>query len=432
MPGPIATLVLLRRPLDLLAALATEGELAELRIGPVRALVVCDPELTQQLLRDDRTFDKGGIIFDQIREAVGNGLATCPHADHRRRRRLVQPALHRSRLPEYASIISDEFDRLTAGWAEGERLDVVAEMTASITNTLAAAMFAGRLEKERLDHMRADTRTVMAAIARRAFLPRAINRLPIPANRRFDRANARLRGELAALVAAGRYDDHDHDDLLSALLRPPPGEDAALTDTELTDELVTFFMGGVDTTGNTLAWSLHLLASRPEAQQRLHDEVDSVLGGRAAHHADLPALPWTHAVIKETLRLYPPGWLLTRTTTADSVLGKHHIPAGTTIAYSPYLLHHRADLYPDPDTFDPERSHTRGAYIPFGGGARKCPGEDFALTQAVIALATITARWQLLPDPAAHVRPYPNLALTPHGLYLYASRRSHGSNTFTQ
>lgn len=431
MPGLIGTLALLRHPLDLLTALAAEGDLVELQIGPVRALVVCDPELTWQLLRDDRTFDKGGMIFDQIRGVVGNGLATCPHADHRRRRRLVQPALNRSRLPEYASIISDEFDRLTAGWAEGERLDVVQEMTTSITNTLAAAMFAGRLEGERLDQMRADTRTVMAAVARRAFTPTAINRLPTPANRRFDRANARLRGELAALVAAGRSDGRDHGDLLSALLRPPPGEDAALTDTELTDELVTFFMGGVDTTGNALAWSLHLLAGRPEAEQRLHDEVDSVLGGRAARYADLPALPWTRAVINEALRLYPTGWFLTRITTADAVLGEHHIPAGSTIAYSPYLLHHRDDLYPDPDTFDPERSHTRGTYIPFGGGARKCPGEDFALTQAVIALATITTRWRLLPDPAANVRPFPNLALTPRGLYLYANRRSHGSNTRT-
>jgi cytochrome P450 len=181
----------------------------------------------------------------------------------------------------------------------------------------------------------------------------------------------------------------------------------ALTDTEIRDQVLSFWVAGTETTASLLAWSLHLLGQHPEVARRVHTEVDAVLDGRVARHTDVARLDCTTRVLTETLRLYPPAWVLTRVLTAETTLASKTLPAGTILLYSPYLIQRRGDLYPHPDRFDPDRwlsdhaTHQhRGTFIPFGGGARKCIGESFAMMEATLALATITARWQLNPSPA--------------------------------
>ncbi|MEU4115642.1 cytochrome P450 [Kitasatospora sp. NPDC028055] len=163
-------------------------------------------------------------------------------------------------------------------------------------------------------------------------------------------------------------------------------------------------------------------------QQRLRDEVAAVLNGRPARLADLPALELTGRIITETLRLYPPDSVLSRTTTTDTVLGGHRLTVGTTMIYSPYQLHRRADLYPAPDRFDPDRWRTigkppPGTWVPFGGGARRCIADTFALTQATLTLATVAALWQLHPTPGRRpVRTARQAVLAPHRLFMRLHR----------
>ncbi|HSZ29668.1 MAG TPA: cytochrome P450, partial [Pseudonocardiaceae bacterium] len=226
----------------------------------------------------------------------------------------------------------------------------------------------------------------------------------------------------------------DHGDLLGALLstRDPDGNNQGLSETEILDQVVSFFGAGTEATANTLAWALHLLTQHPDIRARLHTELDTVLAGRPATHADLPRLEFTSRVIRETLRLWPSAWMFTRMVTADTDLGGHHLPAGTIIVYSPYLLHHHPDLYERPDRFDPDRwlpeaaqVIPRHAYIPFGGGARKCIGDTFGFTEATLALATITTRWHLQPLSGQQIRPALAIALVPKGLRLRTiARRS--------
>jgi cytochrome P450 len=409
-------LPMLRDPLRFLRSLPCHGDLVEIRFGPLTALVVCDPELAHQVLLKDHIFDKGGPFFDQAREVAGNGLLTCPYQEHRRQRRLIQPLFHHSRFPAYAQAMVQEITAVTRTWRQGPLLDVPSETMKISTRVTLALILGSTLPPATFTEMTGHLTALTTPIYQRISLRPPLDRLPLPSNRRCT-AIMGLRAMLTRLIQDRRADRTEHADLLSVLLAPPhttgdfPSagpDEPALSDNEIIDQVVTFFVAGAETTANALAWALDLLARHPEVQQHLHTELDALPPG-PARFEDLPALTLTRQVLTETLRLYPPAWLLMRRTTCDSHLGAYPVPAGTTLIYSPYLLHHRPDLYPDPERFDPDRwtnrTPPRHAFIPFGAEARKCIGDIFALTQATLALATITAGWTLHPLTPQPPRP---------------------------
>ncbi|MDT3396402.1 cytochrome P450 [Streptomyces sp. B1866] len=431
------TLGFLRDPLRFLRSLPAFGDMVTIRLGPFDALVVCAPELARQVLVDDRTFDKGGFLFDRSREFLGNGVGTCPHKDHRRQRRLVQPAFHHARLPGYAREMSAQARAVAGAWQPGRTIDVLAETTKISLRTTAATIFSAAPAALR-DSLATDLATLEEGVFRRMLLPPPADAVPTPAKRRYDRARTRSRQTISRIVAEYRADDTDHGDLMSMLLAAqddlaaPGAKEAKLSDSEISDQVMSFVFASTDTLGKALAWALHLLGGHPRVAERLHAEVDAVLTGDAAAFEDLPRLEVTRNIVTETLRLYPPGWLLTRTTTADTELGGRRVPAGTDVVVSPYQIHHRADLYTDPERFDPDRwaperakSIPRGANLTFGTGARKCVGDSFGMTEATLALATIAARWRLEPVPGRRVRAAPYaLALGPKGLYMRTVTRA--------
>jgi len=420
-----------RRPLEFLASLPAHGDLVKIKLGPVPFHVLCDPDLVHQVLLDDRTYDKGGAIFDLVRTVAGNGLATCPHKDHRRQRRLLQPAFHRDRLPAYAKVMSSEITAMLQGWTEGRELDVLTTMNELTASLATRTLFAAELDDATFGELRLCMHNVMTGMMRRMILPWSVlNRLPTPGNRRFHQARKRLREYVAQLTTDYRRAGVDHGDLLSILLAVRDDNGQGLTEAEIHDQVFTFYLGGSETTAPLLSWSLYLLGRNPEIREQLHHEVDAVLAGRIAEFDDIPSLEVTRRVIMETLRLYPPGWLFTRITTKGSELAGHYLPAGSIVVYSPHIVHHRADLFPEPERFEPDRwrnSGTRlpnGVFTPFGSGARKCIGEVFALTEATLALASIVARWQLDPLPGAQARLTPRLSSTPRSLPMSLRRRT--------
>ncbi|WP_036567309.1 cytochrome P450 [Nocardia sp. BMG51109] len=393
---------LMRAPLRFLASLPDHGPLCRIKLGPETLVCVCDPALADDVLRNDRIYDKGGVLFERGREVVGNGLGTCPHARHRRQRRLCQPAFGKDRFPAYATTMTTEIAAtVQTRWTDGQVIDLGAELSAMTFQVAITTMFSESLPPQ-IRSIAADLGTLNAGLFRRTALPPALNRLPTPHNRRFNDALRRVRDCAAAVITQRRTGPaHDHDDLLTALLQARDSDsDSVLTDAELIDQTLTFFMGGGETTAGTLSWALYLLDRHPHIRHQLHHEVDAVLHGRTATQHDLPHLPLARRVITETLRLYPPTWILTRHVTADTTLGHTPIPAGTTIAVSPFIAHRSPQLYDDPAEFRPDRWIHRapkpdGRFIAFGAGARKCIGEDFAWMEATLALATITARWRL-------------------------------------
>ena len=423
----------IRDPLAFLVSLPDRGDLVRVRLGPTSAVVVCSPALVWQVLRNDRIFDRGGFLIDRLREVLGHGVATCPHDTHRRQRRLVQPAMSRSRLPAYARTMIDHTAEVTGSWSDGRVLDVNTEMLTITSRNTLATLLGNALPDTVLHRTVGDLSTCLAAVPRRALTPPLLNRLPTRANRRYRRARARMRHTLSTVIADRRTTGTDHGDLLSALLaaRDPKATDQHLSDTEVLDEVITIFIGGTETTASALAWSLHLLCHHPGIADRMRTEVDTMLAGRPPTYADLPRLELTHRVVTEALRLWPPGWVLTRTVTEDTRLGGHFLPAGSPIVYSPYVIHHRPDVYDQPDLFDPDRwlpdravHIPREAYIPFGDGARRCLGDNFGMIEAVLVLAAITARWRLEPIPGQGVRPALGAILRPHELRMRTVART--------
>ncbi|TDU73564.1 cytochrome P450 [Streptomyces sp. KS 21] len=422
-------LPVLRDPFAFLASLPAFGDLVEIRIGPTRAVVVCDPELTRRVLQDDRTFDKSaGLLYSALREIGGDGLVTCPHDQHRLRRRVIQPAFGRERVVVYASVMNRHVDGVADGWKDRQKLDVVEQMSKIAADATADTLLSG-LRPALTRRTTADLATLLELFPRRVLLPSAWRMLPTADNLRYRAARSRIRQTFGAVIAERRADHRAHDDLLSMLIESRDAErsGSSLNDTDVCDEAVALFFAAVENTSAALAWTFHLLAQHPTVERRLHAEVDSVLSGARPSADHLARLDTVRRVVKEALRLYPPTWLVGRVAVADTELGGHGITKGTNLFYSPYLIHRRADIYDFPESFDPDRWETeRGptpSFIPFGVGPRRCVAEQFALTLTMLAVAAIASRWRLESLPGCQPRRRMGVALQPGGLHMRAVTR---------
>ncbi|MBT2405890.1 MULTISPECIES: cytochrome P450 [unclassified Streptomyces] len=410
-----------RNPLRFLSSLSRHADLVELRIGRNRAFLPCHPELVQQVLVNARVFDTGGPVKEKARPILGNGLITSDWADHRRQRRLVQPAFHPARIATYAQVMHEEVEAQAARWSAGQVVDV-SEVTQALTARITArALFSLDIAPHAVAVIQHSLPVIVRGAYRNAVDPTGLlAKLPTAANREFTQALARLHEVIDGIVEDYRVSEGDRGDLLSALLAaedPESGE--RLSDQEIHDQVMTLLLAGIETTASALTWAFHLLARNPEAESRLHEEVDRVLGSRSPVYADLPELAYTQRVFTETLRLFPPAWLYTRTTTAATELGGRRLQPGDDILISPYVIHRIPELFARPEHFDPDRwlparakEVTRGSYLPFGGGSRKCIGDVFGMTEATLALAAIASRWRLRPVPGTRITPRPQMSLT--------------------
>ncbi|WP_306338451.1 cytochrome P450 [Streptomyces sp. KL118A] len=410
-----------RRPMEFLSSLPAHGDLVELRLGPNRAYLPCHPDLVQQVLLNARVYDTGGPVKEKARPILGNGLITSDWADHRRQRRLVQPAFHTSRLPTYAEVMQDESDAEALAWEAGRAIDVNHTMQALTARVTARALFTTEIAGNAVAEIQHCLPIIVHGAYRQAMDPTGLlAKLPLAANRRFDEALTRMHRLIDQMVEGYRRSDEDRGDLLSALLTAEdPETGGRLNDQEVHDQVMTLLLAGIETTASALAWTFHLLGRNPEVEAALHAEVDEVLEGRPPVYADIPRLDYSRRVFTEALRLYPPAWLYTRTTTEATELGGRPLPPNSDILISPYVLHHNAELFKDPESFDPDRwlperakDVARGYYLPFGAGSRKCIGDVFGMTEATLALATIAGRWRLRPVPGARIRPRPHMSLS--------------------
>jgi cytochrome P450 len=251
---------------------------------------------------------------------------------------------------------------------------------------------------------------------------------PTPGNLRARRAIRVLDAVVYEMIAARRRAGEPSTDLLSMLVYardPETGE--AMNDRQLRDEVMTLFLAGHETTADALAWTFYLLGQHPPAARRLEAEVDAVLDGCPPTLADVPRLSYTLKVFQEAMRLYPPGWVISRTPRQDDTIGGYHIPAGSTVVVSQYVLHRHPDYWDDPSRFDPERFADRGApaYFPFAAGPRVCIGNNFALLEARLALAMVAQRYQVSLVPGRPVEPEPLVTLRPHpGVWVTLQPRS--------
>jgi len=262
---------------------------------------------------------------------------------------------------------------------------------------------------------------------------RLLQKLPIPSLVQFNQARDRLDATVYRIINERRNNAEDRHDLLSMLLlaQDEEGDGQGMTDVQVRDEVMTIFLAGHETTASSLIWTWYLLSQHPEVEEKLHSELVSVLAGRVPTFDDVVRLKYTKMIFTETLRLYPPIWLINRQAIKDCKVDSYAIPAGSLIHMCPFLVHRDPRYYPNPLSFNPERwesmaqdNRPKFAFFPFGGGARFCIGEQFAWMEAVLVIATIAQQWRLHFLPEQPVEPQPLVTLRPkHTIRMRAEKR---------
>lgn len=444
-PGPRRALVggLIapgRDPLRLLTNLArTYGDLSHFRMMGTDAVFVNHPQYIRDVLvTDARRFTKSRGL-EKAKKLLGSGLLTSEGTDHLRSRRLLQPAFHRDRLTAYGATMVECADRARQRWAEGP-IDIAREMARLTLAIVGRTLFSAEVEGEADEIGGALTRVLESFWLTLLPLSDFIELLPIPAVRRSHAARRRLDTLIYRMIAERRASAIDRGDVLSMLLSAtdedsslpstPLGTAPGFTDRQVRDEAMTLVLAGHETTANALMWTWYLLSGSPDVEARLHAEVDRVLNGRLPSTGDIPALWYVERIVTESMRLYPPAWVIGRRAIDAFAIGDYRLPARTVVFMSQWVTHRDARWFPDPDRFLPDRwtpefraGLPKLAYFPFGAGPRQCIGEAFAWMELVLLVATIAQRWSFSLVPGTAVAPQPLITLrAKHGMKMIARR----------
>jgi len=398
------------------------GPLASFRVGPKRVFLASDPDLIEQVLvRDAKHYIKhfGARAFKPV---LGNGLVTSEGAYWQRQRKLVQPAFMKARVRSYAPVMAHLTEKMLESWAHGEQLKVdfaFGDLTSRIAlKTLFDLDDPG--DRERFTETLKFAFDIMTArLARLIKIPFWV---PTPENVRLNRALAELDRTVQGFIDAGRARGRSGDDLLSRLVFAEHEDGARMTDRELRDEAMTLYLASHETTALTLAWTWYLLSQHPIVEEKLVAEWRRVLGGRTPTADDVMNLPYTASVIAESMRLYPPVYVIGREATKDLELGGYRVKRGYTVLMSQWVNHRDPAYFPDPEAFIPARWENglakripKFAYYPFGGGQRICVGNSFALMEAAIILAGVGQRYRFTVDDGYTVAFKPQITLMPLG-----------------
>jgi cytochrome P450 len=400
------------------------GDLGYVRLGPIKALLVSSAAIAHEVLTEKAdAFVKSPGLGKFARPMLGDGLLTSEHEKHRRNRKLMAPAFQHKRIAAYADAMAGYAERTAASWTDGAHVDLTDEMMKLTLAIVGKTLFDADVEAAEA-HAIGEALTVAMQ-----YIVQEVTRLvhfpmswPVPRNVRYRRAIGQLDEVVYRIIRARRAAGGDRGDVLSMLLLARDEDGAQLDDTQVRDEAITLLLAGHETTANALAWAGMLLAQHPDVYDRLADEADRALGGRTARFEDLARLPYAMMVLKESMRLFPPAYIVGRMTERPVAVGGVELPKGALVFVNVFGMHHRADYFRDPERFDPERfapdaekALPKGAYLPFGGGPRVCIGNHFALMEGQLILATLAARARLTLLTNAPIRTEPLITLRPLG-----------------
>ncbi|HWF85100.1 MAG TPA: cytochrome P450 [Vicinamibacterales bacterium] len=431
-----------RNPLEFFTNIArTYGDLAHVRLGREHLFIVSDPHLIKEVLvTHNRNFTKSRGL-ERTKRLLGEGLLTSEGAVHLRQRRLMQPAFHRERITNYAATMIAYAERLRDSWTDGATVDVAREMSRLTLSVVGKTLFDTDVQSQAREVGDALTGVMESFWTLMLPFSKAIERLPLPHLRRSRQARARLDAIIYGLIRERRASGADRGDLLSMLLLAQDEEDEGrrMTDVQVRDEAMTIFLAGHETTANALMWTWYLLSQAPTAERALHAEIDRVLHGRRPTMADMPALPYVERVVTESMRLYPPAWIIGRRAIEPHPLNGYMAPARSIIIMSPWIVHRDARYYAQPERFDPDRwtpelkaSIPPFAYFPFGAGPRRCIGESFAWMELMLTVATLAQRWRFELVSNHPVVPQPLVTLrAKYGMKMIAHRRPESTRTST-
>jgi cytochrome P450 len=414
-------------PILLFEHLRRYGRAAHYRILLHDVVLLNDPVDIAEVLIDKAAFFGKDRTQKRMKILLGEGMITSDGENHNRGRRIAAPAFHRRRIERYAAQIVELADELCAQWQPRAELNIAAEMMRLALQITARTLFDTEVTPE-IHEINDQVNIIMDLYHFLVTLPRAelLLNTPLPQMRRFRAAKKRLDEVVDGMIRTRQAEANldRHGDLLSMLLAARDdqagGDGSKLDAQQIRDQVLTLFLAGFETVANALAWTWLLLGQNPEAEMRLHAELDAVLCGRLPTLEDMPRLEYTAMVLSESMRLYPPAWAMGREVLQDVSIGPYRLRKGTMVFFSQYIVQRDPRWFPDPERFCPERftpeakaGRPRFAYFPFGGGGRQCIGESFAWMEAILALATIAQRWRFELVAGQKIELQPKITLRP-------------------
>ncbi len=425
---PIAFLTLLSQ---------TYGDICQTKLLMWPVVLLNHPDYVRQVLVEhNQSYNKDNPLFNVIRLFVGNGLLTADEELWTQQHRLLRPVFHKLSRNSFGSVIVDETVKLCEHWNTIEKkqqsIDIAQEMGRLTLHIVGQTIFKISAN-EQVETIGAEFGNILNFLGKYFQLPFPPLSFPTKRNRHVKEALRRLDSAVYDLIDQRRASGAFGNDMLGLLLSAKDEDSGkGMSNQQIRDEIVTFFVTANDSTKHGLAWTWYLLSQNPEVKERLHEEIDRVLAGRLPTIDDLPQLAYTRMIIDETLRLYPLGWLIMRKSIEDGYIGDYHLPKHTNVMWSPYLLHRHPDFWDKPECFQPERfrpdqkeSYASAAYIPFGSGPHTCIGKHVALMEMTLILATIAQRYHLVLTPGHLVQPEALITLQlRNGLPMKLHRRS--------
>jgi cytochrome P450 len=423
-------------PLATITAWARKyGDIFHYRLLHFHVYFVNSPEFVEQVLvTQNRRFEKGRAL-QANRELLGNGLLISEGETWQRQRRLMQPAFHRERIVGYGRTMVASTEKMLNGWRDGETRDIHKEMMTLTLDIAARTLFSVEIGSVS-DRIAKALEAILIVAARPARILSMVRKFPSRAERSYHHAVRELDEIVYGIIrerreAISKGSAAGPPDLLGMLLAAHDEDGSGMSDKQVRDETLTLLLAGHETTAIALSWAWFLLSENPDAESKLHAELDAVLNGREPSVDDLPRLPYAERVIKEAMRLYPPAYIILRLAIEDCEIGGYKIPRGSSVGTSSWVVHRDARYFPEPERFLPERwtdefqrMMPRYAYFPFGGGPRVCIGAQFASMEAALVLATVAQRYSIKLVPGHPVDTSPSLTLRPrYGLRMTLHRR---------
>lgn len=380
------------------------GDIVHFNLGPYRVVLLNHPDFIKQVLSTDNNNFVKGRPLEMAKELMGEGLLTSEGEFHKQQSRIIQPAFHGKMMNYYAPVMTFYANNLMNKWKEGMTVDVLSEMVEMSIEIAGKTMFSIDIKEEVPDITKSLENII--PLFGRITLPFSeyLIKLPLPSTYRFYKARAQLDNIIYNIINARKKSRLDNGDLLSLLLNAQDQIDAnnSMTDQQIRDQALTLFLTGFDTTSLALSWTWYLLSQNPEAEYKLHIELDNVLNGRLPTIDDVPNLVYTKMVFAESMRIYPPIYVIARQAIEEFSISDYVVPAGTIVLTSPYLIHHDERFHHNPEQFNPNRWNNKNAYqqsrfdyFPFSRGARSCIGQHYAWLEGVLVLASIAQNWKL-------------------------------------
>ncbi|UPV75520.1 cytochrome P450 [Halorussus limi] len=388
-----------RDPCDFRERCAEEyGRVVNFEIIGWDAYMLTDLADVKRVLEDTDTFPKHDSSTDELREIVGDGLLTSEGDRWERQREAIRPAFFMSNIKNYADVMVSRTEDTVGRWRDGGTVDLRDEMMRTTLEILVESMFGEDIDlaaRGIYDAVEAMQEPMKPQNQPVTFL--APDWAPVPFLRRANRARDHLDAQVYDIIDERRRADTDREDLLAMLL----DADAEMGDDQIRDEMLTFLFAGHETSALTLTYVWDLLSRNPEAEARLREEVDAVVDERPTVE-DVFEFEYAEAVVREAMRLYPPAHEIRREPAEEVTFGDYAVPEGSMLVLPTWVLHRDDRFWDDPEAFRPSRwldgesrDRPEYAFFPFGGGPRRCIGQQFAMTEAQLVLATMADEWTI-------------------------------------